>query len=123
VSVQGGEAHSSSEVSLLSLLHRVLLIIQMLLGQPKIDDEDLLEILAQHKVRSLNVPVYETSVMDFLYSLQHLNEQLYCNIQTIMRLQVLAHFCQVVAQQVHHDEVLFAVFHEIVDVANVFEAF
>lgn len=67
--------------------------------------------------------MYETSVMDFLYSLQHLNEQLYCNIQTIMRLQVFAHFGQVVAQQVHHDEVLFAVFHKIVDIANVFEAF
>lgn len=123
MSVQGSKAHSSSEVSLLSLLHRVLLIIQMLLGQPKIDDEDLLEILAQHKVGSLNVPVYEASVMDFLYSLQHLNEQLHSNIQTIMGLQVLTHFGQVVAQQVHHDEVLFAVFHEIIDVANVFEAF
>lgn len=67
--------------------------------------------------------MYETSVMDFLYSLQHLDEQLYCNIQTIMRLQVLPHLRQVVAQQVHHDEILFAVFHEIVDVANVFEAF
>lgn len=64
--VQTGKADGASEVCLRSLFDWVLVGIEVLFGKSEIYDVDLLKILTQNKIGSLDVTVDESSVVDFL---------------------------------------------------------
>ena len=94
----------------------------MFFGKSKINNVDLLKILAEYEVRGLDVPVNEASVVDLLDGHEHLDQQLDCNLQAVVSLQVLPYLGEVVAQQVHHNKILLAIFNEVIHIAYVFQA-
>lgn len=95
----------------------------MLFGKAKIHNKNLLEILAEHKIGCLDITMNEPSIMNFLNSLQHFNQQLNCNFETVMRLKIFPDFCQVVSKQIHDNQILFTILDKIIDIAHMLESF
>lgn len=90
----------------------------MSLGETKIDYVHLFVILAEHEIRSFDVSVDKPTLMNFLDSLQHFNQQLYGNLQTVIDFKYLSYFCQIRTEKVHNNQVLLTVFNKIVYATN-----
>jgi hypothetical protein len=65
----------------------------------------------------------ESAVVHFFNGLQHLNQQLDCNLQAVVILEILPDLGEVIAKKIHYDQVLLTVFNEVIYVADVFESF
>lgn len=76
----------------------IFLVVKMLFSKAKIHNKNLLEILTEHEIGCLDITMNEPSIMNFLNSLQHFNQQLNRNLETIMRLKIFPDFGQVVSK-------------------------
>lgn len=90
----------------------------MSLGETKIDYVHLFVILAKHEIGSFDVSVDKPTLMNFLDSLQHFNQQLYGNLQTVIDFKYLSYFCQIRTEKVHNNQVLLTVLNKIVYATN-----
>ena len=65
---------------------RVLVVVEVLLGESKVHDVDLFEILTQHEVRRLDVTVDESCIVHLFNCSEHLNQELHCYLETVVRI-------------------------------------
>ena len=93
----------------------------MLLCETEINDEDLFIVLWEHKIWCFHVSVDEVSVMNLFDGLKHLDQKLNGYLEAVVYLKDFPYFSQIVAKKIHHNQILFTVFDEIVDIADMFK--
>ena len=81
--VKTGEGDCSPKVGVLSLRNRLVIGIKMLLGQAKIDDEDLAILAVEHKVGGLHISMDEAALVHLLNRDDHLNEDMDCDFEVV----------------------------------------
>ena len=95
----------------------------MLLGETEVDYEHLTVFFAEHEVRSLHIPVDETSLVDFAHRHDHFHKDLNGNLEVVSLLETASGLGQVDAEEVHDDEVLLSVLNILVRIGNVLESY
>lgn len=94
----------------------------MLLCKAEIHDENSAVLLAQNKVRSLDITMDEASVMYLLNGYQHLQQDVNRDFETVGLLQTSPSTRQINAQEVHHNQILLRILNEVIYACDVFEA-
>lgn len=81
--VQTGERDSAAEVGVLALGKRLVVAVQVLLGQAKVHDVHLAVLPVQHEVRRLHVSVNEALLVDLFDRNDHFDEDLYGDFEVV----------------------------------------
>lgn len=95
----------------------------MLFGQTEVDNEDFLVLLAQHEVGGLDVSVNKAALVHFLDRSEHFDQNLNGDFEVVVLLKATTSFGEVDSEQVHHDEILLRVGHEVVHVGHVLKTY
>ena len=95
----------------------------MLLGETEVDYENLTVFLAEYEVRSLDIPVDETSLVDFAHRHDHFHEDLNGDFEVVSLLETASGLGQVDAQEVHDDKILLSILNILVRIGNVLESY
>ena len=119
MSMQGSEGDSPSEVSALALGHGHVVAIEMFLGQAKVHNIDLSIFFVHYKVRSLDISVNKTTLMDTVDSSDHLHENLNRYFEVVALVEAPPGLGQVDSKQIHHNEVLLGVLDVLVCICDV----
>ena len=117
--VETGEGDGSSEVGILSLWHRLVVTVQMLLGEAKVNDEDLTILSVKNEIRSLHITMDKATLMYFFDRNDHFDEDLNRDFKVISLLETPPCLSQVDSEEVHDDEILLSVLNILVGVWNV----
>lgn len=99
--VQRRKGHSATKVCLLALGHNLHIVVEMLLGKPKVNDKDSAVLLAQNKVGRLHVAMNEPAVVHLLDGHEHLQQDVDCDLQTVSVLKTATRTGQIDAEEVH----------------------
>lgn len=93
--VQGGKRDCSTEVSALAFGHWLIVAIEMFLGKAEVYNVDLPIFFIHDKIRSFDISVNETTLMDTVDSSDHLHQDLNGHLEIVALVQASSGFSQV----------------------------
>lgn len=103
--IKTGISHRTSKFCLFSLVDGSS-VLEVLFGQTEVYDEDLATDIpfTDDKVWWLDIPMYKSSRMDIVYTVQHLDQKSYGKVNGEHVTLLLLDSGQISSQQFHHNE-------------------